>query len=65
MQSEPIRRHADGSINYDFYRNRALTLRAETVTGFFKPFAAVGKAAVLAVVVIAAFIGLRPDQIAG
>jgi hypothetical protein len=65
MQTEPIRRHVDGSIHYDYYRNRALTLRAETMTGFFKGLSAIKKPLALIASLAAAFAAIRPDQFIG
>jgi hypothetical protein len=33
MRSDDIRRHSDGSIDYDFYRARAYALRAQAMRG--------------------------------
>jgi len=65
MHPETIRRHADGSINFDFYHNCALTLRAETMTGFFKGISAVKKPAALIFAFAAAFAAIRPDHFLG
>lgn len=58
-QTQDIRRHRDGSIDFDFYRARATALRAQAMRDAFKPKAFLGftliTAAMVAAVVIAAF----------
>jgi hypothetical protein len=61
MQTEPIRRRADGSIDYAFYHNRASVLRAETTTDVFKGLSAIKRPLALVASLAAAFAIIRPE----
>jgi len=36
IQSHEIRRHSDGSIDFDFYRTQATTMRAQALRDAFR-----------------------------
>jgi hypothetical protein len=61
MQTEPIRRRTDGSIDYAFYHKRASMLRAETTTDVFKGLSAIKRPLALAASLAAAFALIRSE----
>ncbi len=56
-----IRRHDDGSIDIDFYRQRALRLRAEMMTGFFTGMAKLAKP-LIAILILIGVLAMMPRQ---
>ena len=61
MQTEPIRRRTDGSIDYVFYHKRAAMLRAETASDVFKGLSAIKRPLALVAVLAAAFAIIRSE----
>jgi hypothetical protein len=57
MQTPTVRRRSNGTIDIDSYRQRALALRAQTTTQFFKSMGPVFRPVMLAL--IAAYISMR------
>jgi hypothetical protein len=57
---DDVRRHPDGSVDFDFYRRRAVRLRAQAQREFFKTNVVPLTKAIVAVVAIIAALYLTP-----
>jgi hypothetical protein len=57
---DDIRRHPDGSLDFDFYRRRAARLRSQAVREFLRTKALSLTKAIVAVVIVAVALCLMP-----
>jgi hypothetical protein len=58
MQPDHVRRHADGSIDYDFYRRRAMRLRSEKIRKAVRGMAPMIKPLIAVALLIGALIAM-------
>jgi hypothetical protein len=58
---DDVRRHPDGSVDFDFYRRRTARLRSQAVREFFRTKVVPSTRAIVAVVAIAAALYLTPS----
>jgi hypothetical protein len=57
---DDVRRHPDGSVDFDFYRRRAARLRAQARREFFRTNAVPCSKVIIAVVAVAGALYLAP-----
>jgi len=63
MQSDEIRRHPDGSIDYDFYRARAGALRSQAMQDLLRKITLRRAALVLTAALAVAALAIVPAHI--